>query len=311
MNDASTSSITGFGRLGSLCAGLAVISLGNTACGDDLQQRDLGNTETRLAAAEETGADRSPVIIDGRLDPFLTGHWIGHAEDPFSPSGPDGERPTYTFPSGSTEITLDLAVGEDGQYSAQPSLTFGAGPAPAPLRNVSYPPGFDTSNLPVAGSRGEIPLVPVEGFRYQLAEDISRTTDDRGIAAGVLNLGYLPNEPYDLWCRLQPPNEVDPQIFDCVQPTHDPNARCVVGNPENDSDATRVDCDVLNLCHASNVCSCTESGCFAAPNTAHQLWLVREGENLLGSFVGSVFDYGATPPRAMPVGTVRFERASE
>jgi hypothetical protein len=52
----------------------------------------------------------------------------------------------------------------------------------------------------------------------------------------------------------------------------------------------------------------TETECYGS-GELNDLWLIRDGEDLLGTLVGAVFDHG-TPARYMPVGTIRFQRVS-
>jgi hypothetical protein len=97
----------------SLMGALACVSIGSMACASaDLDERDLGSTSPQLTLSENpVSSDRRPVVgADGFVDPFIEGHWVGHAEDLFAAAGPDGQRPVYTFPSGSTEFTLDLEL---------------------------------------------------------------------------------------------------------------------------------------------------------------------------------------------------------
>jgi hypothetical protein len=276
--------------IGSACAVLFSGSLG--CSGEALEQRDLGNTGTELEAGDP-GADRQPVILaEAAVDPFIEGRWVGHAEDPFAPSGPDGERRLYTFPSGSTEITLELFAGS----SPGGQITFGSGPVPVPQSGVGYPARF-------AGWGVQLP--PVEGFSYPLQEHILRTTGDEGTAAGVLSLEYVPNAAYESWCPLQTPRDTHEGTFDCVgviEPD-EPAEQC---GPDDDV----FECNLYNLCLTRNLCTCNEAKCWLAPVSPHGLWLTRDGEELLVSFVGAVFDYG-TPGRYMPVGLARFERMSE
>lgn len=88
-----------------VCALAAGASLGLTGCAgtDELPTRDLGGTSALLTGTEATGGagQRLDVIHDGQIDSFLTGHWVGRAENVFASAGPDGERPVYVFPSGS------------------------------------------------------------------------------------------------------------------------------------------------------------------------------------------------------------------
>jgi hypothetical protein len=300
-------------RLGSrpprlLLAALAGSSLAAVACGgSELEQRDLGNTSVLDKGTEHSDPnERIPVILaDGWIDTFVEGHWVGQAEDLFSPAGPSGERPTYTFPSGSTQISLDLSLSDPTFPTGQ--ITFGEGAVPKPAAGVPYPPGFDAQLAGDAAGLGgvDLPLPPLEGFSYGVLESIWRLSDDKsGVAAGALAVGYAANASYADWCALQP-SEPNGTSFDCISPSPlGKDAACTRNGPDTD---LHFDCRLGSLCEARNVCTCVERGCQAAAASIVQLWLMRSGENLIGSFVGAVFDYGGGG-RFLPVGNVRFQR---
>jgi hypothetical protein len=291
-----------------LIGALACITSGSFACaGEDLDRRDLGNSSNLLTSDDDpTASDRSPVIgPDGAIDSFIEGHWVGHAENPFASSGPDGSRPTYAFPSGSTDITLDLSLADPTFPTGQ--IVFGAGSVPEPLASVVYPPGFVAQAWVTSGSAG-VPLAPLEGFVYPLYEAIMRTTGDVGLAAGALSVGYAPNAAYEEWCALQTPRPTGDGRFDCLtlSASDDPTALCSSGGPDGPTE--RFDCNLYNLCGADNVCRCTETECAIAPVARTLLWIVRDDDDLLATLAGATFDYGS-PARFMPVGMVRFQRA--
>lgn len=54
-----------------------------------------------------------------------------------------------------------------------------------------------------------------------------------------------------------------------------------------------------------DVCECSGSGCRAEAERANDLWLIREGDELVGNFAGAVFDHG-TSGRFLPMDTSAF-----
>jgi len=291
-----------------LSSALAGVWLAAVACGgSELEQRDLGNT-TVLDSTE-----RTPLLQeDGDVDPFIAGHWLGEAEDLFSPPGPDGKRPPYTFPSGSRQITLDLSFGDPLQNITILSIvagriTFGEGLVPQPAAGEVYPPSVRQTS----GDLATIP--PLEGFAYNLTE--TRMGD--GAANGALLVGYTASQSYVDWCPLQPARLNSSGDFDCITPAERddvPPDHGFCTSRETAKDPTsgitfgtnlRYDCTIGWLCQA---CQCSKTGCTAALSEAPvQLWLIRSGEELLGNFVRAVFDYG-DGTNYLPVGNVRFRR---
>jgi hypothetical protein len=298
-----------------LLAALAGSSLAAVACGgNELVQRDLGNTNV------PDSAERTPVVKeDGEIDRFVAGRWLGQAEDLFRPPGPDGVRPSYTFPSGSKQITLDLVFGDPAQNLLPSSLggaiTFGEGPVPEPAAGVFYPPGIS----PREGDLAAIP--PLEGFSYRVLQQQGTPTPT---TTGALAVGYGAGQSYADWCALQPPRGDVSGTFDCITPLlppYDAPSRVSCTDRQEAKDPTsgitfgmnlHYDCNLGWLCgrsgHGPGACTCTQKGCagnyYEGPV---QLWLIRSGEDLLGSFVGAVFDYG-DPEDYLPVSTVHFKR---
>jgi hypothetical protein len=276
---------------------LLVLALGGTAlggtalgcAGNVLDRRDLGNTTAPI--------NPMPLIAsDGTVDPIVTGNWIGHAEDLFEPTTADGQRPNYTFPSGSTDLTLQLSEKASGGY-----LVFGAGEVPVPESGVSYPPGFDAYAAYTAKGLQNLQLPPLEGFQYTLS-GVRYGEDKTGIAAGSLGLTYAMNEAYGNWCLVQTPREATSGDYNCVTPFASVDAHeCSIYQA--------FDCNLGALCQTDSVCHCYDSRCIMQSGEVNELWLVRDGDDLLGNFVGTVVDYG-NKERFLPLGTVRFRRQS-
>lgn len=162
-------------------------------------------------------------------EPFFTpiapfgGLWIGQAENPLAPAGADR---TYHFPSGSTQILLDLTDPE--VYYGK--LTFGAGETPPPPTdpNVGYPVGVDYAELlsyvdpPLVVPPSTNPLPPFEGFEYtanrRVPADELALNDDLNFDAadGVIKLQYNTSELLQPWCALQTPLAGSNGHFDCA-----------------------------------------------------------------------------------------------
>jgi hypothetical protein len=290
-------------------AALACVSLAAVACsGQELEQQNLGSTFVGQSSASAGDPNQRSSLIrdDGFIDPFIEGHWIGEAEDLFSAAGADGERPSYVFPSGSKQITLDLWL-PDPTYP-EGKIRFGAGEVPVPEPGVVYPPGLASrlANFPSFSSNQQLP--PIEGFVYSLYEAVFRLAGDEGASASTLAMGYVPNAGYADWCALQPVH-AEASGYSCLTLSgpDDPNALC--GTTSAFGPDEHYDCNLSTLCRSYSVCECTEQGCIGASGPGVQLWLVRSGDDLVGNFVGGVFAYPGSM-RFMPVGSVRLQRAA-
>lgn len=273
------------------------MSLAAVACGgSELEHKDLGNT-----TASFDPSDRTPLVTsDSVLDPFVAGHWVGRAEDLFSPPGPDGARLPYTFPSGSQQITLDLSLTGAMQTSAaQPTghITFGEGIVPEPAAGVVYPPGIHPST---PASLTAAP--PIEGFTYTVDSPGAFSSD-----AGALSIIYYAGEAYTDWCPLQPSN-YEFGKYDCITPGPEPSTLPPTGWCAEQDPTTFIhyDCRFRWLCQA---CSCSAAGCQVTYGYGDgiELLLMRSGADLLGTFVSALFDYGSGT-EYLPVGNVRFQR---
>lgn len=304
MTHSTASSRNGRPRLARRSSVALVVALACTslACAArDLDERDLGSTAPPLISNESAEpGERLPVTLpNGAVDPFVEGHWLGYTENLFAASGPDGARPVYRFPSGSTDFTLDIALTD---IFAEGQIVFGAAAVPTPERGVPYPPGFDAQDAFPLGSN-DLQLPPQEGRAYPLMEQVLRFEDSSGDTIRALALTLATNAAYQDWCALQLPRPTGDGRFDCLRysDADDPDAHC-----ESDG---RFDCDLGALCGARNVCECTESGCNLAGGALGHIWLIRDGADLLGTFVGVVFDHGSHA-RFGPVGTVRFRRVN-
>jgi hypothetical protein len=248
------------------------------------------------------------VASDGTIDAFAGGHWVGHAEDLFGPPGADGSRPAYTFPSGSQQISLDLSIVDTlaPDYSrsyawvATGHLVFGEGVVPTPAAGVVYPEGIHPEGADLAAAP------PVEGFSYsvmQLGDPVQEN--------GTLPLGYYASESYADWCSLQPARyDYSRFAYDCITPSPEPSSPPATGwcSSTDSMGAISYDCRLSWLCQA---CSCSTKGCTGTnPGDPVTLLLMRSGDDLVGTFVRLLFDYGSDV-EYLPVGNVRFKRQPE
>lgn len=273
---------------------------------------DLGYRNSALE--EAPAAPPPPPRPRPELRTAFDGHWIGEASDPFASGA------TYRFPSGSTQIQLQLSAGSG--RSGDSRITFGEGPAPAPATDgdVGYPLGtsFDP-NLPGFGDRSIAP--PTEGFAYTLA-DVSPVSRDVGVAMGPIgseleigrsinpdnlltdgraDYSFFPAEVYESWCALQTSASCD----DSVDVEEGSCFLLPSGAPD-----LPVDCHKASLC-SRQLCSCPADGslpCGANPARSARLNLIFEtADTLIGVFNGAVFfnERGFQ----QPLGVVRFQRA--
>lgn|GEM_PF-3475246 len=279
---------------------MAFVTASSAGCSlfQDLPLEDLGNTGGSSglpSPPEEEG--------DGSIDPGFVGHWVGYAEDPFRTAS-DGRPAIYTFPSGSTDITLDFSFEQEAFPVA--SLVFGTGTPPPPEAGVSYPPGFDhyrsTFNYPFQAP-------PVEGFAYHLTETVLRF-EDPGKAA---ILTYSQFEALADWCPLQPALPAgNGDYFECSGGGGFSGGDPALGIPcrvdRLDGTEEDVDCNYVALC-ASEVCRCSEEGCVFNNDRASQAWLEVNGDEITGTFSSTVLDVGQ-PGRYVPIGPVHFHRVA-
>jgi hypothetical protein len=151
---------------------------------------------------------------------------------------------TFTgYAEGGPDLTL--TIDEDGGAR----LVVGQ-PAPPPQGNLGYLCGDGLQYGSRCGIRYN--AAPVDGGVYELHG--GTFADDRLLVPVQLN------GPYDAWCALQTPRELDVCFFQpisldgfSVTPSTD---MCTLGT-------TSVDCDWLELAQLG-VCNCTSSSCFAA-----------------------------------------------
>ena len=246
---------------------------------DGLTERNLGDTSALLTGEDPVASERVPVIDGVSIDPFIAGTWLGSAIDPFGSPGSDGSLPSYVFPSGSSDITLELALPtEDSEETSFPvgTLTFGAGPAPEPLAGVAFPPGHDYYGPAFTAFVGVGPVfAPAEGFPYPVRRGLFPIDGD--FTAGLLPISYDQNAPFVNWCPLQPSVPTQSGDFNCgggsrgfsggLPPNPEP---CAYTDEDGTEDA--VDCDLATLCSGDatrgDVCECSESGCEARPGLA-------------------------------------------
>lgn len=318
-----------------LAGGLAGVVL--PAC-QAQADRDLGE----LIAEQSSDLQAPPA---GVTEPFgvppadFEGRWIGVAEDPLALGG---VRDVYTFPSGATQVVLDLSSGADEEgATVSGTITFGEGsPPPESNPDLGHPSDVNYSNLAYFAGRGEEasaytgPLPPYEGYPYQarqFADGNHRISpallpESEFLADGVLRLRFDTEELLSPWCDLQQPRTNGFGGFSCVKGNllgTDDEGQCFVGfsglTPEEEArvgaqgeslQSELVDCGKLFLC-ASRRCECDETHCAntltAFFRSRGELALRRDGDHLTGMFTNAAFFNERQ--LTLPLGTVRFTRA--
>jgi hypothetical protein len=285
------------------CGSLALLLC---ACGGGVDSHNLGDT---AAGIEVSSAAPTTGLAD------FTGTWIGEAEDPLG-AWQAGVPAIYHFPSGASEIHLDV------RPALSSYLTFGGAPPPAaPDLDASYPPGMDYATKALWHSTA---LPPVEGFTYALDGEAFTGPGQRPVPDGVLHLSFASNEGLTPWCEaqtrmlsLQNPNAQGP--FNCMggldwnyQSDADPSLPPVPH--ECDVDGSPVDCGKYFLCVGSvplawdvnPKCICNDKGCEVDGTPSSDLFLSRDGDDLIGVLSNSVFLRGSGSLAAL--GQIRFHR---
>jgi hypothetical protein len=204
-----------------LTALLVLSSSLGLACAVPAEPERLGFTEVQQTAPSATLPATTPSDF--------AGHWRGQAPDllELSVNG-EGEPPAFKFPSGSSDINLDIAFPQPQELDA--TLVFGsAAPPRATDPLASYPPGTtiaDYDSHPAA----------LEGAVYHLFQqfvlpevapedregngNIQGTPSQYSLADadGILRLEYNTADLYADWCALQPslPTPSKPRLFNCL-----------------------------------------------------------------------------------------------
>jgi hypothetical protein len=280
-------------------------ALGCSACDwlGDVPIQDLGNSNGGLGAPAEP---LPPKELE-QVDPGFAGHWVGYVENPFE-RGADGQAVATTFPSGSTQVTLDYRF--EGEFDVPSgTLVFGAGPVPKPEPGVAYPPGvhhFFASGNP----NGNLRVPVVEGFAYSLEERLYRFPDyDPGRTSMLL---FEEHAAYADWCSVQVPLVHGEDEFDCLGADgfgsgFGPGGEtCTAYRPDGSED--EVDCDFAAMC-LSDLCSCSASGCEYRYNGQFvQVFLERQSDQITGTISGGLLESGY-PGWYAPMGTLRLFRA--
>lgn len=200
---------------------LALASLAS-GCAVDAGSEQLGYTDGPLTATPPIEPDVRPLDFFGR--------WRGTATDLLEPPGPDGDTAPYRFPSGSSDITLELfqEFGDFGAISGR--LVFGSAPAPEATDPLSsYPPGtriedYDPAPAALEGASYKLGFMPLNSEiapealnpdgSFNSGIDVSLAHAD-----GILRMTYLTSDMYSDWCALQTPLPnlaLGPYSFNCL-----------------------------------------------------------------------------------------------
>jgi hypothetical protein len=195
------------------------------ACADP-EPRDLGFTQS----TEDLSVEDTTTPFFSPTSDFI-GRWVGVAQETLA-LGDDGASPTYQFPSGSTQILIEVVPGEYSYLTGR--IVFGAGaPLPPPVDpDVGYPVGVAYDSLlgyeyTPSGDDflqwfngfGFSGLPPFEGFEYRL--DQGGTALDHGdgrvdVADGVATFTFNSMQPLDPWCELQTPQKQSGGGYSCA-----------------------------------------------------------------------------------------------
>jgi hypothetical protein len=299
------------------------------------------------AAPRDLGSSSSPFTLDAPFHSDIsefTGSWVGSAEDIL---GLNGERATYQFPSGSTQIALDVALGENNgaRGPLEGFIRFGTGaPLPEPTdADSGYPAGLSYDALLSYGGDmlgafvDDRALPPFEGAEYPVGsrgEFIGELDGSTTAADGVVSFTFSRNEPLDAWCRLQTPHFYPgaPGNYLCLPNTGGQyeisspgtDAMCALWGPvdlSNCSDTSdpidcfelgepvaSINCDKAFLCSTNDYCTCSEAGCTATDSNS-RLTVRRVGDELVGVFQNTVFVNDRN--LRTPLGQVRLRRVVE
>jgi hypothetical protein len=276
----------GCALLAASCSALLTLA----AC-QEAPVHDLGFRDSELVL-------ESPAPRPEFLSAF-DGVWVGEAEDPFA------AEQTYRFPSGASQIVLDLASGSSSK------IIFGSGPSLAPATDPDhgYPLDPDFSmDSPGATDRSIPP--PAEGFAYGVSvvgalRDLELSGfptrgpafDPERLLDGRVEYNFGPNQVFASWCALQ-----TPESYPAGQLVTWSNGRddCVVG-----PDQIPMDCQKASLARRQ-VCTCDVLGCRWSAERIATLTVGFDGDGLVGIFSGAVFvnERGYQ----QPLGVVRFQR---
>ncbi len=306
---------------------------------------ELGYTTEGARLIDEDPAQPSaPFYTDGQ---DFIGRWLGQAREPLAFGIEDEEAtPAYAFPSGSTQLVLDIAPRLRSTDPAKlgGSITFGSGQPPPAASDPDrgYPVGFDYEQYQsyeerVAGTADNYDdgLPPLEGFRYVLES----STFAEGVPDGVLRMVYNPYAHLQSWCALQQPQLLADGTFDVLPEA--PGGMDVGAADGSDRECAAYGSADLSACPAdletlspdvyldtyrqcvqrgpelyrvscdkaflSQYCRCTASRCNAGSRTDQVSLLLRvAGDGLIGVLQDAIF----LNARGLttPIGEVRFRR---
>jgi hypothetical protein len=183
----------------------------------------------------DLGSSSAPITLNA---PFRSdieefqGRWVGSAVDILEV---DGGQPVYQFPSGSTQILLEVVSADGSAPHGGPLegfIRFGSGqPLPPPTDPDSgYPEGLSYDALLAYGEDDlgafvdDTSLPPFEGVDYSIGtrgELVGEVSGATTAADGVISFTFGRNQPLDAWCQLQTPhaNDAFPSGYSCLPNT--------------------------------------------------------------------------------------------
>lgn len=329
----STSRLSFLGALVAMSGALAA------AC-QDAEQRELGYTQADQDLRSREQSEPIEPFFTGP-DEFA-GRWVGTAEDPLGLG--DGTY-TFPSGSDRFTLEIAVVFSEEYQQDMLDTrLSFGEAEPIAPPTDpeAGYPVGvsylellsYDDGDFQIVGTNPDFRVPPFEGFTYEANPLTGLGQNGIALPDGALILAFNTLEPISPWCELQTPFEVAPGLFQCqeqfgggfeVNPDGT-GASCTLDGPNDDSacpedlndpafpgcidfgaPVATANCDKLFMC-TQNFCQCDSIGCYGPlpDGSQDQLVLRREGDELVGLFMGTTF-LNARGLKT-PVGEVRFRR---
>lgn len=293
---------------------------------------DLGSTG---------GGEQNPELREPFYESVaqFEGVWIGQAEEPLGASSTDARVPAYLFPSGSSQIVLELRYDEGSSNGdVVGTIAFGEGEPPPPPVNpdIGYPVGLSYQELlsysePAAFQFSGVlddykPLPPLEGFVYSIRYGYLLTetppANEVGVPDGVLRINYNTSEYLAPWCELQTPLSDAEGGYTCMpriqgNPYGQVPGECMITRLEADGtvhEEEPIDCDKAFLCGRPSGrpehsrCACDAEGCVAEPDLDWaMISLRRSGDGLVG-IINEGWFLNARGLRVQ-LGTLRFRRA--
>jgi hypothetical protein len=236
------------------------------AAGNPVSPLPAGGRRSQVCGADMSNP--TDLAVPGTLD----GTWTGAMDD-------------YTFPAGSSSVTMVLAQQQAGAVLGR--VILGDTPYPPPSSpDIGYPESIEF----VFNAQRNLPY---EGFTY--------TVFNGDFDGTLADIGIEPREAWRSWCDLQTEVYRDGSTFQCSYDlpiaSEFRNAR---GRLWCDFDGPEESCDKFVLCvqdrefelPVSRVCDCTKDGCSVCMRDRPPIMfrLQLQGDTLSGTVVANDTD---------------------